>query len=422
VTHDGHATWERGLAVIAASAALLLLAAACSDVDSAPRRAGGRVSTTTTSATDQQSTPSATTTTTAPRLQRVKLVEVGAFDQPTVMAWSPDGSRAYVAERAGALWRVRPQGGRLVKAGASPTLDLTSRVEDGYQEQGLLGVAVTPDGAGIVVDFTQKGGTAGTTIVEHYALDRDGDVVPSSRSELLRVDQPFVNHNGGEVVFGPDGKLYIALGDGGSGNDPAQRAQNRGVLLGKILRLDLANGQARVPPDNPFVDVAGMRPEIWLYGVRNPWRFSFDTNGDLWVADVGQDQREEIDHLPAIGGRDAGKGANLGWSVKEGTLDTGLGHRLQGSAPIDPVFDYSHDDGRCSITGGFVVRSPQLAGLDGDYLFADFCEGTIDALGADREARSLHASVDQPSSFSSSPSGDAYVLSLAGEILRIEAD
>jgi hypothetical protein len=167
--------------------------------------------------------------------------------------------------------------------------------------------------------------------------------------------------------------------------------------------------------------MAGMRPEIWLYGVRNPWRFSFDTNGDLWVADVGQDQREEIDHLPAVGGRDAGRGANLGWSVREGTRATGLGHQLQGSAPIDPVFDYSHEDGRCSITGGFVVRSHQLAGLGGDYLFTDFCNGTLEALAADRTARSLHASVDQPSSFSSSPNGDAYVLSLAGPIDRIEA-
>jgi glucose/arabinose dehydrogenase len=351
-----------------------------------------------------------------PRVDRVTLRRVGTFDQPTALAWSPDGSHAYLAERTGRLWEVRVEGTRLVEVGNGPALDLTARVETGDQEQGLLGVAVTPDGAGIVVDYIEKGGTAGTTVVERYDLV-GGRPVAASGSDLLRVDQPFDNHNGGEVVFGPDGMLYVGLGDGGSEGDPQQNGQNRGVLLGKILRLAVVGRTASVPPDNPFVGTAGTRPEIWLYGVRNPWRFSFDSNGDLWIGDVGQDRREEVDHLAAIAGRDAGKGVNLGWSAFEGTLP--FGHPVVGSTPVGPVFEYSHADG-CAITGGYVYRGTRIPGLVGDYVFTDFCAGTIWALDTSGAVRSLHASIDSPSSLARGPDGELYVLSLEGEVAAID--
>jgi glucose/arabinose dehydrogenase len=385
--------------------------------EGAPRRAGPAPTTTSGSAPTPTSSGSSTSTTSAvPRVARVALRRVGTFEQPTALAWSPDGSHAYLAERTGRLWEVRVEGTRLVKVGQSPVLDLSTRVETGDQEQGLLGVAVTPDGNGLIVDFIENGGTAGTTVVERYDLS-NGRPVLSSRADLLRLDQPYVNHNGGEVVFGPDGMLYIGLGDGGSEGDPQQNGQNRGVLLGKILRLRVVGSTATVPPDNPFVGTAGMRPEIWLYGVRNPWRFSFDSNGDLWIGDVGQDQREEVDHLAATAGRDAGKGVNLGWSAFEGTLH--FGHPVEGSAPVGPIFEYSHDDG-CSIIGGYVYRGAKIPGLVGDYVFTDFCAGTIWALGASGSVRSLHASIDAPSSFAQGPDGELYVLSLEGEVAAIE--
>jgi glucose/arabinose dehydrogenase len=408
------------LAPLAMSAVVALATVACAgNTRDAPRRAGAAPTTTTTSVAPSSapaSAPPSSTTSSVPRVDRVSLRRVATFDQPTAMAWSPDGSHAYLAERAGRLWEVRVEGTRLVKVGHDPALDLTGRVESGNQEQGLLGVAVTPDGGALVVDFIEKGGTAGTTVVERYDL-ADGRPVASSRSSLLRVDQPFDNHNGGQVVFGPDGMLYIGLGDGGSEGDPQRNGQNRGVLLGKILRLRVEGPTASVPPDNPFVGHAGMRAEIWLYGVRNPWRFSFDSNGDLWVGDVGQDQREEVDHLPATNGRDAGKGLNLGWSAREGTLD--VGHPVEGSTPVDPVFEYSHDDG-CSITGGFVYRGTKIAGLVGDYVFSDYCAGTIWALDSAGAVRSLHASIDSPSSFARAPDGELYVLGLEGEVAAIE--
>jgi glucose/arabinose dehydrogenase len=410
----------RSCIVAGVCASVALVIASCADhTGGAPRRAGPAPTTTTTTITSGEpssTAPGSPTTSAVPRVQRVALRRVGTFDQPTALAWSPDGSNAYLAERTGRLWEVRLDGTRLVKVGHDPALDLTSRVESGGEEQGLLGVAVTPDGGAVVVDFIEKGGTAGTTVVERYDL-ANGRPVTSSRADLLRVDQPFDNHNGGEVVFGPDGMLYIGLGDGGNEGDPRQYGQNRDVLLGKILRLRVQGRSASVPSDNPFVGQSGMRPEIWLYGVRNPWRFSFDSNGGLWIGDVGQNQREEIDHLAATGGRDAGKGVNLGWSAFEGTLR--FGHPVEGSTPIGPVFEYSHQDG-CSITGGYDYRGAKIPGLVGDYVFTDFCAGTMWALDASGSVRTLHASIDSPSSFARGPDGELYVLSLTGEVAAID--
>ena len=221
----------------------------------------------------------------------------------------------------------------------------------------------------------------GDTRVVSYAMS--GDTVDTgSRRELLAVEQPYPNHNGGSIEFGPDGHLYVALGDGGSGGDPEGNGQDTGALLGKILRIDPAGatGDAyAVPPDNPFADGAAGAPEVWLYGVRNPWRITFDPEtGDLWVADVGQNAYEEIDLLPAADG--GGRGANLGWNEMEAT------HPFEGGSNPDgavlPVFEYDRSEGACSVTGGVVYRGAAIPGLDGAYLFTDFCDGRIRAVRA----------------------------------------
>jgi glucose/arabinose dehydrogenase len=245
----------------------------------------------------------------------------------------------------------------------------------------------------------------------------------SSRRSILSVEQPYPNHNGGEIEFGPDGYFYIGLGDGGDAGDPEGNGQNTEVLLGKILRIDPlnpGNGQEySIPSDNPFADGDGGAPEVWLYGARNPWRFSFDAEtDDLWVADVGQNEWEEIDLLPAADG--GGKGANLGWDRMEGT------HSFEGDEPDDdvlPVYEYSHDDG-CSVTGGVVYRGSAVPELAGAYLFSDFCQGTLRAIrvagGELADERVFDAETSSASSFGVDAAGDVYVASLEGPIYRID--
>lgn len=402
--------------LVAAVLAAAMLVAGCADDtdDRGADDAGPGTSTSDPGITAPGAAPSTTT----PRTTEVALERVAEIDEPTSMAFTPDGQTAFVTERAGRVWALTRDGDELT-IGDEPALDLTDRVERGSSEQGLLGVAVSPDGSSIVLDFIEQGGTAGTSVVELYPLD-GADIDGSRATELVRVDQPFENHNGGSVVFGPDGMLYIGFGDGGSQGDPRGNGQDTSVLLAKILRLDVSSGRAVIPPDNPFADGADdARPEIWLYGVRNPWRFSFDrANGDLWIGDVGGSEREEVDHLPAEAGTNAGKGVNLGWQALEGTAEGD--DELAGATPIDPVFEYEHEQG-CSITGGFVYRGSKLPGLVGDYVFGDYCAGEIWALDAEGMVRSLGATTDQLSSFAEDPDGELYALSLGGEVLAITA-
>jgi uncharacterized protein (TIGR03437 family) len=194
---------------------------------------------------------------------------------------------------------------------------------------------------------------------------------------LLNIAQPFPNHNGGQLRFGPDGYLYIGMGDGGSAGDPMNNAQNRNSLLGKLLRIDVESdpGRVRIPPDNPFVNVSGARPEIWAYGLRNPWRFSFDrATGDLFIGDVGQDRWEEIDFTPAA----SRGGENYGWPAAEGQACFRTNCSMQGTAL--PAAVYGHQSGDCSVTGGFMYRGPGSPGLRGTYLFADYCTGRMRAM------------------------------------------
>jgi glucose/arabinose dehydrogenase len=236
-------------------------------------------------------------------------------------------------------------------------------------------------------------------------------------------DQPFANHNGGQVVFGPDGLLYWFLGDGGSANDPFGNGQNLDTWLGKILRIDpRPSGGApyTVPPDNPFVGRAGAKPEIFAYGVRNPWRNSFDkATGDLWIGDVGQNAIEEIDFCP----RSGAPGANFGWAAHEGTR--------QGPRPVPaaeghvpPVYEYPTADGNCSVTGGYIYRGTRIPGLTGAYLFGDFCGGVVRGLrlegGKVSEHRSFGLEVSSLASFGEDHTGEVYALSLTGGVFRID--
>jgi glucose/arabinose dehydrogenase len=349
---------------------------------------------------------------------------VAEVDSPTALVVRPGSPTMYVAERAGRVRPVTVTGSgrdRSYQVG-EPVLDISANVvADG--ERGLLDIEFSDDGGTLYVHYSLA--PSGDTRVAASTM-RGDDVDTDSYGELLAVEQPYPNHNGGELEIGPDGYLYIGLGDGGGGGDPEGNGQDTGALLGKILRIDPASPSGDeaygIPPDNPFADGGGGRPEVWLYGVRNPWRFSFDrANGDLWIGDVGQSAWEEIDHLPAaaVG---AGRGANLGWNEMEAT------HPFEGGSNPDggvlPVFEYAHDEG-CSVTGGVVYRGSAIPGLGGAYLFGDYCQGVVRALrvrdGQVTEERSFDANVDQLVSFAEDADGEVYALSLLGGIYRLDA-
>jgi glucose/arabinose dehydrogenase len=305
-------------------------------------------------------------------------------------------------------------------------------------EQGLLGLAFHPNYPTtpyFFVHFTSDGDplpdgvvpNIGDNVVVRYTVSGNPNLAdPASGKTMLVMPNPFGNHNGGMIEFGPDGFLYIGKGDGGSGGDPGDRAQNINLLLGKILRIDVdlivdAPPYYEIPPTNPF---AGMTPgadEIFLYGLRNPWRFSFDrTLGDLWIGDVGQGTLEEIDHIILDA---TAPGRNLGWRVYEGTQCTGLDPQkcAGGATPIThtpPVAEYDHSAGRCSVTGGYRYRGTQISALVGSYIYADFCTGEIFRLNGTTPQLML----DTPhniSSFGEGVDGELYVTNLGGQFYKI---
>ncbi|MFN8021851.1 MAG: PQQ-dependent sugar dehydrogenase [Acidimicrobiales bacterium] len=345
----------------------------------------------------------------------VTLVPVGpVFEQPVDLAVRTGDTTAYVVERVG---RVTPL--RDGEAGA-PVLDITDLTE-GEGERGLLGLTFSADGSLAYVNHTDDDGD---TVVAEYAVAADGTFDPSSRRVLLTIDQPYANHNGGDVTIGPDGMLYIGMGDGGDANDPERRALNVSNLLGKLLRIDptpSGDQPYTIPADNPFVGIDGARPEIWSVGLRNPWRFSFDpATGDLWVADVGQNQWEEIDAAWASDG--AGRGLNFGWSAMEGT------HRFNEDQPADgvtpPVWEYEHGDLGCSISGGAVYRGTEIPALAGWYVFGDYCSGRLAGLQVqDRTVvRDLTLGrLDQLVAVRQGPDGELWAISIGGQVTRIAA-
>lgn len=352
----------------------------------------------------------------------LRLAPVAKVESPTALTAPPrEGRRVFVTEQSGRIRVIR--GGKLVRR---PFLDLRGRITAGG-EQGLLGLAFASDYATsrrFYVNYTDKAGD--TRIVEFRTRRGNPEVAdPSSARLVLRAPGEEPNHNGGQLQFGPDRLLYIATGDGGGGNDqhgPRGHAQNRGSLLGKLLRIDPRRSGRRayrVPRDNPFVGRSGARPEIYSLGLRNPWRFSFDrVTGDLTIADVGQDAIEEIDFVT----KGKGNGANFGWRPFEGSRR--LFEDEDAPGHVKPVIEKSHDDGWCSITGGYVVRDPELTALTGQYVYADFCLGRIRAArlsaGGAQDDRQLDLpEVSSISSFGEDGRGRIYTVSLEGQIARL---
>ena len=402
------------LTVAAVTAAVL---AACGSESATPT---STAPTTDPTATTSPTNPAATADAPMPI---VRLEDLGLeVDQPVDLTFRPGGTSLLLAERSGRVREVVVDGDtyRLVP---DPVLDLTERVGSTDAERGLLGIAVSPDGSELYTSYTEA--SAGDSRIDAYPLAGDDGSLradPAARRELLAIEQPFDNHNGGSLAIGPDGMLYAGFGDGGAANDPGGRAQDLSEQLGKILRLDPtgrddADGDG-FPDDNP--DLGGA-PGIWLSGVRNPWRISFDARtGDLWIGDVGQNAVEEIDLLDADEG--GGRGANLGWDLFEGDRP----FELTGDPPaglVEPVFTYTRDDGGCSVTGGVVYRGSAIPELDGSYLFGDFCDPRIRALRPAGEGgyAPVDLGVEVPAlvSFGTDASGEVYVLGLDGSVARI---
>lgn len=354
------------------------------------------------------------------------------FNTPVDIANAGDG-RLFIVERAGTIrFAALDQ-----PAASAPTfLDITGRVSSGG-ETGLLGLAFHPNYASngyFYVNYTTSISGQLTTRISRFSVTANPDAAdPASELVLLQLAQPFSNHNGGDLNFGPDGYLYIGLGDGGSGGDPDERAQNINDLLGKMLRLDVDGGglapqcgsgaNYTIPADNPFVGQAGC-DEIWALGLRNPWRFSFDRQtGDMFIGDVGQNAIEEIDYQPAgIGG------INWGWDTKEGTVCYEPSTGCDSTGLTDPIYEYGHSNGRCSITGGFVYRGSQYPALAGSYLYADFCTGEVWSLTANSGSwngaltNTLLADTSQIATFGEDANGEVYLATFSGGIYRLQDD
>jgi glucose/arabinose dehydrogenase len=359
------------------------------------------------------------------------------FGRPVFITAAGDGSGLlYVVEQRGRIFAVSSDG----KRETTPFLDLRDRVSQSGNERGLLGLAFHPgyaDNGRLFVDYTARNGDV--VVAEYRRAGGGSDAAggaeggladPGSERVLLRIPHRRSNHNGGMIAFGPDGMLYVAVGDGGGGGDPDRNGQDRGSLLGKILRIDVdgaADGEQpyAVPSDNPFVNQAGARPEIWDLGLRNPWRFSFDrATGALFIGDVGQDAYEEIDaEPPGQGGQD------YGWSVMEGRHCFRPSSGCEQAGLTLPAAEYGHHQfgpqESCSVTGGYVYRGPALPALRGAYVFADYCSGLVWGIDA---AAALQGSVEptlllesgrEIVSFGEDDDGELLVVDLGGSIYRI---
>lgn len=336
---------------------------------------------------------------------------VSGLERPVNLQPAGDGSgRLFIIEKVG---RIRVfQNGQLLD---TPYLDITDRVGSGGNEQGLLGLAFHPNykvNGRFFVNYTDKNGN---TVIARYRVTGDPNVAdPTGEMVVLRVTQPFQNHNGGVLAFGPDGYLYAGLGDGGSAGDPQGNAQSLNTWLGKILRLDVDSAEPyAIPPDNPFGN------EIWAYGLRNPWRMSFDSQtGDLYIGDVGQNQWEEIDFVSA----GTPGGLNFGWNYMEGT------HPYEGTPPqgtqlVPPVAEYSHSEGGCSVTGGYVYRGA-MPEWNGIYMYADYCSGIVWGLirsNGGWQDQVLYSGVGRITSFGQDETGEIYLILDSGQILRLAA-
>ena len=343
---------------------------------------------------------------------------VAVVRKPTHITNAGDGSgRLFITEQEGRIV--------VIKSGAKPAttfLDIRDRVSC-CGERGLLSVVFPPGYRQKHYFYLNYTDRTGDTVVARYRTSKDSDHAdPASEEVVLTVKQPFANHNGGQLAFGPDGYLYVAMGDGGSANDPFGNGQNKGTLLGKLLRIDVESDSQQpyaVPASNPFAGRKDALPEIWALGLRNPWRFSFDRmTGDLYIADVGQNKYEEVDVQPAS----SRGGENYGWNVMEG-LHCLRSEHCDTSGLTRPVVEYRHDQG-CSVTGGMVYRGRAFLGLTGTYLYGDYCSGRIWGLrrqGSQWTSRELAETKLSISTFGEDETGEVYVADYAsGAIYRVE--
>lgn len=331
-----------------------------------------------------------------------------------------DAERLFVVEQGGRIVIVR-NGAEL----GAPFLDIASLTNSG-DERGLLSLAFHPSFAQNGYFYVNYTDGSGRTRVARYTVSADPDVADAgTATPILTVDQPFGNHNGGQIAFGPDGMLYVGMGDGGAGGDPFDHGQNRATLLGSMLRLDVDDGSPyTVPQDNPFVGIQGIAEETWAYGLRNPWRFSFDRQtGDLFIADVGQDALEEVSFQPAS----SQGGENYGWKIMEGTSCFAPSSGCDMNGIVLPVHEYDHGDG-CSITGGFVYRGAAHPTLVSRYFFADFCDSWVRSFRVDGGAmidlvdhEADFGAVSQVTSFGEDGVGELYIVSQRGIVYRIVA-
>jgi len=356
------------------------------------------------------------------------------FNQPVYVTSPPDSyNRLFVIEQRGEV--------KIVKDGnvlGTPFIDLADKVSQSGNEKGLLGLAFHPDYTSngyFYVNYTQASG--GATVVERYTVSQsDPDEADASSGVIVLgpISQPFTNHNGGNIQFGPDGKLYVGMGDGGSGGDPGCLAQQGSTMMGKMLRI---NDDGTIPENNPFVGDPEFLDEIWAYGLRNPWRFSFDREtGDMYIGDVGQSQWEEIDFQP---GSSSG-GENYGWKIMEGAHCFSSSNCPDSTPPCNdpsltiPIFEYGHSAGNCSVTGGYVYRGCSIPNLQGTYFFADYCTARIVSFRYDgnniTELRERTSELDPGgglnlnliTSFGEDASGELYIVDQGGEIFKIVPD
>ncbi len=342
----------------------------------------------------------------------VRARRVATLTQPLALAVrAGEPKTVYIASKDGLVRRLKLLRNGGVSVQPTVVLDLSDRIAT-EGEQGLLGLAFAPDGAKLYAYWSDTGGDNG---VYEYPFAA-GVADKAAQRTVLPIAHPTnSNHNGGNMAFGPDGLLYVGVGDGGGAGDLPGNAQNRNSLLGKILRINPAQSGGApytIPAGNPFVSMSGARPEIWHYGLRNPWRWSFDAvNGDMWIGDVGQQSWEEVDRVAATRA-----GANFGWNLREGT------HPYEGGTPpmdnVEPVYEYGHDSGSCSITGGYVYRGRRIRGLDSAYVFVDYCAGNLLKL-VGSTVTGLGVQIPSPTSFGQDAVGELWVLSIEGGVYRL---
>ncbi len=341
------------------------------------------------------------------------------FDAPTNFVQAP-GGRVLVTEQDGRIWEFAEGVLRQEDILYAEFLDIRDRVSDRGWEEGLLGLALDPADRRYAYVYYSAANPR-RSVVSRFSLAPSGSLTPAdpdSELIILEVEQPYANHNGGQLAFGPDGYLYVGLGDGGSAGDPPGNGQDTATLLGAILRIDVSAAAAgqpyAIPPDNPFADGGG-RPEIWAYGLRNPWRFSFDRDtGELWAGDVGQDRWEELDVIEG--------GGNYGWNAMEGNHCFRPPDNCRKEGMVPPVWEYPLEDGACSVIGGYVYRGAAIPRLTGVYVYGDFCTGQVFGLRREAAGFSNHLLADtglRIASFGQDHDGELYLLSPGEGIHRL---